>query len=81
MSASPSIHELRTLSDEELIRRHDSEATHTLVGTQYYLDELHRRAQERQTITVVRYTKYIFWLTVAVGVLTATNVWLVVNGP
>lgn len=81
MSASPSIRELRTLSDEELIRRHDEEATHTVVGTQYYLDELHRRAQERQTTTIVRYTRYIFWLTVAVGVLTAANGWLVFYGP
>jgi hypothetical protein len=38
------ITQLRTTSDEELIRLHDAESVHTTVGTQYFLDELNRRA-------------------------------------
>jgi len=82
MGTSPSIRDLRALSDEELISRHDAEAKQTVVGTQYYLDELHRRQQEWHTAVMVKYTKYILWLTIIVGFLTAVNVWLVAcSGP
>lgn len=44
---SYSIRELRELTDKQLIEKHDERATHTVVGTQYYIDELDRRSRER----------------------------------
>lgn len=36
---------MRAASEEQLIREHDVIAAHTVAGTSYYLDELHRRDQ------------------------------------
>jgi hypothetical protein len=47
-SVAEPIEELRGLSTEEIIRRHDEQAIHTFVGTQHYLDELARRDAEEQ---------------------------------
>lgn len=44
---SYSIEQLRALSDDELVAAHDQLAVLTQVGTQYYVDELNRREQER----------------------------------
>lgn len=44
---SYSIAALRAKSDAELIAEHDEVAKLTAMGTQYYLDELLRRADER----------------------------------
>lgn len=38
---------LRETSDDELIAEHDKIATHTVVGTAYYVDELERRERRR----------------------------------
>lgn len=38
-----SIRELREASDEQLILEHDQRTEHTVVGTNYYMAELHRR--------------------------------------
>ena len=46
MSVSMSVEQLRNASEEELIREHDRLATHTVVGTKHYLDELWRRRVE-----------------------------------
>ena len=46
---SHSLEELRKLPDEQLIIEHDKHAKHTQVGINYYLDELYRRDQNRQT--------------------------------
>lgn len=42
-----SLKKLRSLSDEELVNEHDEKAKSTVVGTQYYMDELDRRSRER----------------------------------
>lgn len=62
---SRSIAALRTMSDDELIREHDEMATHTAVGTQYYVDELHRRALERSGLEDRRLARIAVWLSVA----------------
>lgn len=41
--------DLRRSSDAELIEAHDTHAVHTVVGVNYYLDELHRRDLMRAT--------------------------------
>lgn len=40
---SHSIHNLRAMTDLQLIQYHDEIAVHTSVGVDYYLEELHRR--------------------------------------
>ena len=58
-----SIAELKKLSDAELIRQHDEQAKHTVVGTAYYMDELRYRQQARLTCVML-------WLTIVITVLT-----------
>jgi hypothetical protein len=71
---SQSIEQLRKLTDEELIALHDTVATHTQTGVQFYLDEINRREQNKQTDVMVKYTKYMLWLTIFVAALTVINV-------
>ena len=52
-----SLYDLLNLTDDEVVRRHDDQAKTTVVGTQYYLDELNRRYQKRQTEAMLRLTK------------------------
>src|SRR5947209_8148166 len=44
-----SLEKLRTITDEELIGLHDATAIHTQAGVQYYLDEIARRENAKQT--------------------------------
>jgi hypothetical protein len=68
-SALP-LEDLRRLSDDELIRRHDQQAMNTVVGIDYYLNELARRDTARQTATIRRLTWTIFAFTVVIAVVT-----------
>ena len=63
-SMSFTIEALRAASDDDLIRLHDQAATHTVVGTAYYMDELHRRDQVRAIESSHRLAVASFWLTV-----------------
>lgn len=63
---SESLRELRLLSDDELIKRHDEHAQHTQVGINHYLAELSRRDLDRQTQAMLRYT---WWITIMTGVM------------
>lgn len=49
-----SIGQLRGLSDEELVAEHDAKALNTIVGTDYYVQELDRRSRERSTEASIR---------------------------
>ena len=69
-----SVHNLRTLSDNELIKQHDSLARNTVVGTQHYLDELNRRDHIRQTEAMLILTKWIARMTVVITVATILSV-------
>ena len=73
MGISPSFSNLKKLSVDELQKLHDREAQSTVVGTQFYLDELARRALDGQTSLMLLYTKRMLWLTVFIGILTAAN--------
>ena len=73
-----SLLDLRSLPDDELVERHDSQAKTTVVGTQYFLDELNRRYQERQTKAMRRFTKWITVMTVVITLATLTSVGLAV---
>ncbi len=71
---SESLVELRGLSDDEIIRKHDRHAERTRVGTQHYLDELSRRDHNRQTIQIKWMTAAITFMTVVILVATVVNV-------
>ena len=66
--------DLQNLTNDELVKRHDEQAKTTVVGTQYYQDELNRRSQDRQTRAMLRFTKWIMGMTAAVTVATIVNV-------
>ncbi|WP_327008435.1 hypothetical protein OHA72_14985 [Dactylosporangium sp. NBC_01737] len=51
------------MPDDELIAEHDGHAKHTVVGTQYYLDELNRRAAERSAEATNRLAHRAYVLT------------------
>ncbi len=58
-----SIAELKKLTSEQIIEKHDGAAAHTMVGVQYYLDELRYREQSK-------ITDQIWWFTLVVTVAT-----------
>jgi len=66
--------ELRALSDDELVRKHDKVAKNTDVGTNHYLQELWRRDQSRQTEAMRRYTLWIAIMTAVITIATVVNV-------
>ncbi|HRB20105.1 MAG TPA: hypothetical protein PLB54_00110 [Nitrosomonas sp.] len=70
---SQSIEQLRKLTDDEVIALHDIIATRTDVGVQFYLDEINRREQNKQTELMVKFTKQILRLTIIITVLTVIN--------
>jgi len=70
----PKIAELRKMSDDEVIAAHDREAEQGQPGVSYYLDELARRGQARQTEEMLRHTRRIGWMTLVTTVATIINV-------
>jgi len=66
--------DLRVLSDEEIIDRHDRLAESTQVGVNHYLREIVRRDQDRQTKAMLNFTKWITIMTVAIMIFTIVNV-------
>jgi hypothetical protein len=64
MRMAHKLHDLRALSDDELVAAHDRLADNTFVGIDYYLDELKRRELSRQA-------KASYRLSVVSGVLAA----------
>lgn len=73
---SETLKELRSLSDEELVVRHDELARQTQVGVQHYLSELARRDQDRQTKAILRYTIWIAIMTIIMTIATLLNVFV-----
>jgi hypothetical protein len=70
---APSISELRKLSDTELINTHDRLGINTQLGIGYYIEELARRDQSRQTERMLGLTKWITVLTFVVTLATIVN--------
>ena len=68
--------DLQILTDEELVEKHDFQAKTTVVGTQYFMDELNTRYQDRQTKAMLRFTKWITAMTVVITVATLSGVGL-----
>lgn len=78
MSMIPKHEQLQSLSNQELIDRYNAEAEHTVVGTDFYRDELFRRVQAKQTAEMLAFTRQVRNLTVVIALLTVVNVILVV---
>lgn len=74
MGMSLTYRELREISDEELIHQHDIESEHTVVGTNYYLEELARRDAQRVNDSMLRCTKWITVMTAVMLLATVVNV-------
>jgi hypothetical protein len=72
MGMAEPLRELRGLSDDEVIRRHDAAAQGTQIGTQHYLNEMARRDAERQTNKMLLMTLVI---TVATIVNVGVFIW------
>ena len=70
--------QLRALSDEEVIAQHDARAEFTDMGPEYYIWELHRRDQERQTSEMLRLTNRITIMTLGVTLATFVNLGIAV---
>ncbi len=62
--SAKTIAELRSLSDDELVKQHDQLAASTSVGVSYYLEELERRSVDRQGRRMLRLTWVVTALTV-----------------
>ena len=69
-----SVAELRALTDDEVIERHDRQAQKTHIGLSYWEDELNRRYQQRHTEAMHRYTQWVALMTLIVTVATLVNV-------
>ena len=74
-----SFSELRDMSEEKIEARHDRSVKadfrpERAYRVQRYITELNRRSQDGQTEAMLRYTKWITWMTVMVGMATLLNV-------
>ena len=79
--------DIRSLTDEALIAAHDRESATTVVGIQYYMDELRYRNQSRivedQSRIAARVEKLklcILWLTAIVTIATLANIVVAILG-
>jgi hypothetical protein len=66
--------DLRGMSEDELIAKHDEMARTMTTGLYFYVDELARRETARQTQAIVSLTRVMTGLTVVIALLTAANV-------
>jgi hypothetical protein len=70
---APTLQQLREMTDEEIIRLHDSHTHNTVIGLQFIHDEINRRNQDKQTVQMVRLTKQITVMTVIMTIATIAN--------
>jgi uncharacterized ferritin-like protein (DUF455 family) len=68
-----SCEELTGFTDEQLIAIFNQDRQHVSVGKQWYLDEISRRRTDRATEAMVRLTRQLAVLTVAIALLTAVG--------
>ena len=57
--------DLKAMSDKDLVKEHDEIAPRTVIGTNYYRDELHHRMIARRTIEPPRVSRRVFYLSPA----------------
>lgn len=76
---APTLKELRDMHEDDLVSAHDYVADSTEPALNYYLSELARRDQSRQTIQMLKYTHWIFIMTGIVTIATIINVIIAFN--
>ena len=74
-----SLAQLRAMSDDEIVRLYDKQASNTVVGINYWTEELNRRSQQRQTDSMLGLTKWITLMTVIITIATLVNVGIAVT--
>ena len=77
MSHIPKHDELESLTDQDLVDRYNAAAKNTVVGTEFYREEITRRQNQAQTEKVLSLTKNMHHMTIAITLLTIVNVILV----
>lgn len=77
MGMIPPYEQVVRLSDEQLISRYNALATHTSVGTGFYIEELARRQTLRDSARMLQLTVTITTLTRSIFALTIVNVLVV----
>jgi len=80
MSMAKKLATLRTMTDADLIAAHDKLSESTVVGIDYFLEELYRRELERSGKRMLYCTYAITAMTVVTTVATVVSVWLLVRG-
>jgi hypothetical protein len=73
MGMASQLRDLRAMSDEQIIALHDADAKSTVVGVNYFLEELARREARRNANAVQQDTSTMKWLTIAITVMTLVN--------
>jgi hypothetical protein len=66
--------ELRKLNRDELIVRYDALAANTVVGLDFYREEIARRTHDEQTAEMLSLTRAVWRLTWLITILTIANV-------
>lgn len=74
MGMAPSHVDLANLSDDELVARYNTLASTTVVGTQFYLDELTRRRMSKESARMLTLTQTMERLTWVILILTVINI-------
>lgn len=73
---APKFSELEKLTDQQLREQYDKLAQHTVVGTGFIIEEIRSRSANRIAESVERLTRWIFWLTILMGLATAVQLGL-----
>lgn len=73
---APKFSELEKLTDQQLREQYDKLAQHTVVGTGFIIEEIRSRSANRIAESVEWLTRWIFWLTILMGLATAVQLGL-----
>jgi len=57
MSKCPSYEEIKNMSDEDLIKAYNKQTENTFVGTNFWLDEIIRRENDKITKRTIKISK------------------------
>jgi CII-binding regulator of phage lambda lysogenization HflD len=73
MAMTPTLKQLQEMSDDDIIETYNSTSKNTAVGLQFFLDELNRRSQNRQSNEMLRMTRQVTFMTVITTIATVIN--------
>lgn len=76
VTSAKSYHDLKAMTEAELIQWHDDLAPRTSLTAPYILEEIARREQARQTDVMLVLTRRITWMTIVITVATLVNLLL-----